>query len=508
MSHLRRPLILAFTAALCLASPAQALTPVLSPFVSQTDSTAVQEYFTGSWQGELQAPFDSKPLLVRFGLEQVADGSWRGGFDADMLGPGLLLGVATEDGLELEGDLGGNLVPLLLTKDGDEGVAAVLTYSGIPFSLKLHRTSSEWTEDLHFEVVLPSVRPTDVALEGLPDFWLGSIEEKVLQTMDVNQIVGLSLAIAVDGELMDSRSWGWSDVESGHAVDGQTLFRWGSISKSITGVVAAKLSREGTLDLDLDVIELVPEFPKKRYPVTTRQLLGHLGGLVHYQHMPLVTRRADDVEFPFRDPVRAIEMFHVAPLISEPGTSFSYSTHGFVLVGAVLERSSERGYLGEVDRLVRSPLGLASLVRDDPAALLAARTSGYRRTSDGRVFNSGDTNVAWKLAGGGFQSTVSDLARFGAAMGDEDYVNDPLRDMLFESQRTAAGQATGYSMGFNVEERNGHLIVSHGGAQRRTRTLLLCAPNERLTVALMCNTEGSNLMDRGQGILRVLLNEE
>jgi hypothetical protein len=67
---------------------------------------------------------------------------------------------------------------------------------------------------------------------------------------------------------------------------------------------------------------------------------------------------------------------------------------------------------------------------------------------------------------------------------------------------------TGYSMGFNIEQRNGHLIVSHGGAQRRTRTLLLCAPNESLTVALMCNTEGSNLMDLGHGVLKVLLNED
>ncbi|MFT5690300.1 MAG: hypothetical protein ACI8PQ_003155 [Planctomycetota bacterium] len=441
MNHFRRSLVLASVAVLCTAPPAGASSAAYEPVSFQADSTAIEEYFTGSWQGELRVPFDSKPLAVRFGIELGEDGNWRGGFDADMLGPGLLRGVATETGLELECDLGGGVNPLVLSRDGDGGLAALLSYSGMQFSVKLDRTSLVWTEDLHFEVLLPSERPSQVALEGLPEFWLDPIEEKVFEALDTGQFVGLSMAIAVDGELMDSRSWGWSDVESDRAVDGQTLFRWGSISKSITGVVAAKMSQEGVLDLDRNVIEFVPEFPKKKYAVTTRQLLGHLGGIAHYQHMPVVTRRNNDVEFPFRDPVRAIEMFHMAPLIHEPGASFSYSTHGFVLVGAVLERSSERGFLGEVERLVRSPLGLSSLVPDDPAAPLGDRTSGYRRTSDGRIFNSGDTNVAWKLAGGGFQSSISDLARFGAALGHESFIDDPLRDLLFESQRTDAGLA-------------------------------------------------------------------
>jgi CubicO group peptidase (beta-lactamase class C family) len=110
--------------------------------------------------------------------------------------------------------------------------------------------------------------------------------------------------------------------------------------------------------------------------------------------------------------------------------------------------------------------------------------------------------------GGGFQSTVADLARFGAALGDEQFLGEPLRKLLFESQKTSAGQATGYSMGLNVQQRDGHLFVSHGGAQNRTRTFLLCAPEEGLTVALMCNAEGSNLRDIGQSAMRILLGED
>ena len=142
---------------------------------------------------------------------------------------------------------------------------------------------------------------------------------------------------------------------------------------------------------------------------------------------------------------------------------------------------------------------------DDPAAPSPARTTGYRICADGRVFDSGDSNVAWKLAGGGFQSTVSDLGRFGAGLCDEDFLDAAQRELLWTRQTTTAGEQTGYGLGFNVAREDGRLFVLHGGAQRRTRTFLLCAPDDGLAVALMCNTEGSNLQDLGKQILRILL---
>jgi serine beta-lactamase-like protein LACTB len=169
----------------------------------------------------------------------------------------------------------------------------------------------------------------------------------------------------------------------------------------MTGVLAAKMAQEGLLDLDADLRELLPEFTQKKYPVSARQLLGRLGGIVHYLHMPVVTRRDYGVDFPFRDAVRAIDMFCAAPLINQPGTVYSYSTHGFALAGAVLERSSKRGYWGEVQSLVSAPLGMSSFEPDDPSAPNVACTTGYRIVGDGRIFDAGNSNVAWKLAGGG-----------------------------------------------------------------------------------------------------------
>ncbi|MFT4540630.1 MAG: serine beta-lactamase-like protein LACTB [Planctomycetota bacterium] len=453
-------------------------------------------------------PSDSQPMKIVLGLEPAANGSWVGALDTDLTGPGLLRGSGTDARLKLECAFGSSVSPIVLNrKAGETTMSALLTYSGFPIPVQLERSSDEWTDELHFQVELPAKRPSTVTLAGLPDFWLEEIEAAVEQMLDRQSVVGLAMGIVVDGELFDDRAWGWSDVAQAEPVDGKTLFRWASISKSVTGLLAAKMAVRGQLDLDADVRELVPEFPEKKHVVTTRLLLGHLGGIAHYQHMPRVTRKDYGVAFPFRDAVKAIDMFREALLIHEPGSKYSYSTHGFALAGAVLQRSSDRGFQGEVQHKIAEPLGMSTFEADDPLKRRPQRTLGYRVTNDGRTLESGDTDVSWKLAGGGFHSTVADLARFGAGLCDEDYVTDAERELAWTPLRTPDGKSTGYGFGFQIEREEKLLRISHSGSQRRTRTMLVAFPEERIAIALMCNTEGTNLSGLSNKIAAILLDK-
>jgi len=465
--------------------------------------------FGGTWRGAITLPFDPEPSDVRLALEEGEEGAWSGALDTDFGGPGLATGFLKDGALNLQCDLGSGPNPLRVVPDEDTpgGMKGHLFYRGFPITIRLEREREDWAPELRLELELPEERPVTVHHEGLPDFWLEEMVPLVEARLTESRAVGLALAVVVDGELLDARAWGWSDLREGRPVAEGTLFRWASISKSVTGVAATKLALAGDLDLDADVRELVPEFPEKEHVVTTRLLLGHLAGMPHYQHMPRVTRVEGDVDFPFRDPVRAIDMFKAAPLVHAPGSAYSYSTHGYALVGAVLERCSERGFAGEVGRLVSVPLGMESFEPDDPAEPRAARTVGYRVTADGRVFESGDTDISWKLAGGGFQSTVSDLARFAAGLFDEEYFGEAERELAWTSMETGEGEETGYGFGFGVSVREGRRVVSHSGGQRRTSTFLLCFPDERIAIALMCNTEGTSLGDLAHELAEVLFDE-
>ncbi len=98
---------------------------------------------------------------------------------------------------------------------------------------------------------------------------------------DESRTPGLSVAVGVDREIVWSEGFGYASVEQRTPVWPQTKFRIGSISKPLTAAALALLYEQGRLDLDAPVQRYVPTFPEKRWPVTTRQLAGHLAGIRH-----------------------------------------------------------------------------------------------------------------------------------------------------------------------------------------------------------------------------------
>src|SRR5215831_4069309 len=97
------------------------------------------------------------------------------------------------------------------------------------------------------------------------------------------KVPGFSVAVAIDGRVVWSEGFGFSDLAAKKPVTPATRFRIGSVSKSITSVGLALLVERGQVDLDAPVQKYVPDFPVKEEPITTRMLGGHLAGIRHYK---------------------------------------------------------------------------------------------------------------------------------------------------------------------------------------------------------------------------------
>jgi hypothetical protein len=93
---------------------------------------------------------------------------------------------------------------------------------------------------------------------------------------------GMSVAVAVDGKLVWAEGFGVADLEQCVPVTPKTKFRIGSTSKPLTSAAVALLYDQKRLDLDAPIRRYVPDFPDKDRIITTRQLLGHLGGIRGY----------------------------------------------------------------------------------------------------------------------------------------------------------------------------------------------------------------------------------
>jgi len=350
------------------------------------------------------------------------------------------------------------------------------------------RTMQARSRVLALLLLLPLSRTAGGQEADLP----AAVRATAAAQVEAQGLVGLAVGVVLDGEVAFTECFGWEDREAEVPVTDETRFRWASISKPVTAVVALQLARAGRLDLDADVREYVPEFPSREHAITARQLLGHLGGVVHYTNGEVVrTERAYDVEHPFADVVLALDLFKESPLVAAPGTRYAYTTHGYILLSAVVQRAGGASYLEQVRSRVCVPAGLESLRPDYQWESIPHRAVGYRRPL-GVVVRSSNTDVSWKLGGGGYLSTVGDLAGFAAALLGEELLTDEDKALAWASQRVE-GKPTGYGLGFRTRVVDGERVVEHSGAQEKTRTWMRLLPEHDLAVVVMTNSEWAQL---------------
>src|SRR5437899_2708143 len=153
------------------------------------------------------------------------------------------------------------------------------------------------------------------------------------------RIPGVQVAVAVNGKLVWSEGFGYADAERKKPVTRETQFRIGSVSKPLTATAVALLYEQGKVDLDAPVQRYVPSFPDKGYPITTRQLAGHLAGIRHYKDQEFFLNRR------FATVLDGLAIFQDDSLLFPPGTRFSYSSYGWNLVAAVVEGASGDDFL-------------------------------------------------------------------------------------------------------------------------------------------------------------------
>ncbi|HEX8285759.1 MAG TPA: serine hydrolase [Pyrinomonadaceae bacterium] len=327
------------------------------------------------------------------------------------------------------------------------------------------------------------------------------IEALVAAEMARQKIPGMSVAVVAGGRPSWAAGFGMQDIENDVPARASTVYRLGSISKPVTAVAVMQLFERGRLDLDAPVQKYCPAFPEKQWPVTTRQLLGHLSGIRHYK---------SDEEFNstrfYASVAEGLAMFKDDPLLFEPGTKYSYTTHGYSVLGCVVEGASGRPFADFVRENVSGPAGAERLRVDSVADIIKGRAQGYRITDKGALTNSPLADNSYKVPGGGFVSTVEDLAKLAAALQAGKLLKRETAEMMYARQKLKDGKETSYGLGWGVGVRpNGQRAIGHSGGQQRVSTFLHMQPDEGLAVVLMSNLEGARLGDLSQQIGDIVL---
>ena len=285
-----------------------------------------------------------------------------------------------------------------------------------------------------------------------PPRWANAVEQGRLLAragLVEQNLPGLSVAVGAGGDIVWAEGFGYADLEKKVPVGPEMRFRIAEVSNTLTSAAVGLLLEQHKLNLDEEIQTYVPEFPKKQWPVTLRQLMGHLAGIRNDEgdEEPLSVRCERTVD--------GVQRFARSSLLFEPGTEFRSSSYGWILVSAAVEDATAEPFFMFMRTRIFEPLGMAATRPDSAIEPIPDRVTFYfpRFAGDNRygpeLAREGDHSC---FAGAGaFLSTPSDLVRFGMAISSGTLLQPATVELLQTPQHLTSGQETDYGLGWKLE---------------------------------------------------------
>lgn len=314
---------------------------------------------------------------------------------------------------------------------------------------------------------------------------LKQFDDFVARQMKFDKTPGLTIGFIKDGDVW-VKGYGFADLENKLPAKPESAYRLASVSKSMTALAIMQLVEKKKIDLNAEVQTYVSYFPKKQWPVTVRQVLGHIGGISHYKN--------DEKEGHIKEHKstrEAIAIFQGFDLVAEPGTRYNYSSYGYNLLAAIVEAASGMSFGDYMKQNVWGPAGMNDTRLDDPTDVIPNRVRGYRLIN-GQIKNSEFVDISSRFGGGGTRSTVPDLLKYATSIMEGRLLSSEGMIAATTSMATRDGRLTNYAMGWDTTPFQGRYIITHSGGQQETLTLLYVLPARKLAMAIAMNFENGD----------------
>src|SRR6266404_5754688 len=228
---------------------------------------------------------------------------------------------------------------------------------------------------------------------------------------------GLAVLVRKDGRTVFERGYGVRDLRSFAKIDPQTNFRLASCSKQFTAMSIMLLVHDGKLRYDDKLTDVFPDFPAYGKAITIRHLLNHTSGLPDYEDLMAAAEKRKGA--PIWTSTHQIQDAEVLDLLNQeavgkfaPGTQWSYSNSGYVVLGLVVAKISGKPFREFLRERIFAPLKMS-------------RTLAYQRGQNEvtqRAYGHSKEREAWKetdqsstsatLGDGGIYSSLEDLAKW------------------------------------------------------------------------------------------------
>lgn len=311
--------------------------------------------------------------------------------------------------------------------------------------------------------------------------------EKLRQIISKESVPAISIAVIKNGKTVWKEGFGVSNIETNSPATADTKFGIGSISKSLTMVLAMRLAEEGLLDLDAPIEKYLPDFPHKNQGVAIRVIGSHLSGYADdFDNDNFYnTKRYETTE-------QILQEFYREKLAAKPREKSIYGTTTFTLIAGAVEKVTKRDFATAMNDFVLKPLQLKNIQPNDKRQIIPNRTAFYVKDDNGKTVNGEYVDPSFKIAGAGFLSTAEDLAKFGAALIDAGFLKQKSLDELFQIGETSAGEKTPFALGFRVvKTSDGKEVIHQPGGGVGISSVLFIDRNKKISLAILTNQTGA-----------------
>ena len=343
--------------------------------------------------------------------------------------------------------------------------------------------------------------------------------DALLQDMyEKNKFPGLAITVLKEGETIFQKGFGYADIAQKQFIDPRkSIFRIASVSKPIAATALAYMVQEGILDLDESFYAYLPDYPKKEWDFTIRQLASHTAGIRVYKGK----------EYGLNEPFSIKEglgVFKNEPLVFEPDTEYLYNSFDWVMISAVMQEVSGIPFEEYVQERVLNPLGMQHTFCPKCHPERSRKVDGVKVKEITEIEGSG--NVAtfyskclagfrkaipvdnfYKLAGGGYLSTSEDIAKFGQAYLDNRIkVEAEFLDHFLTSQEVNE-KPTCYGLGWQVsEDAKGRKFYGHVGNGVGGYANFFVYPEEQLVFSILINCTDPKIQEELDAVIDCFFN--
>jgi CubicO group peptidase (beta-lactamase class C family) len=317
---------------------------------------------------------------------------------------------------------------------------------------------------------------------------------------------GLAVLVRKDGRTAFERGYGVRDFRTSAKIDPQTNFRLASCSKQFTAMSIMLLVHDGKLRYDDKLSDVFPDSPAYGKAITIRNLMNHTSGLPDYEDLMAAAEKRKGA--PIWTDTHQIQDAEVLNLLKReksgkfaPGTQWSYSNSGYVVLGLVVAKISGKPFREFLRERIFAPLKMSQSVAYQKGQN-EVTTRAYGHSKEGEAWKETDQSpTSATLGDGGIYSSLVDLAKWDEALAQHTLLSEnEMRAAVTPAPLTTgnqpqwpansdrpAGTPVAYGFGWFLDPYRNHARMWHYGDTAGFHTYIQRFPADRLTIIILCN---------------------